>query len=194
MKAELSPSSWPPFASSEASRKLPTAIEPTSTSMPQFDNVMDTSSPVLMCEDSTLISVPFVACTTSGKAAILDPTQKLHPIPLSLQSNNAPMIHSAELNIPLDNLVPPMSAMLSSKQPLFSPAARYRRAPAPSHSPPINIVSTSLKHTIDVHLPSVIQPEMVTISANKGDRIKIVADAWHMETDCECPSTETVRC
>lgn len=26
---------------------------------------------------------------------------------------------------------------------------------------------------------------MVTISANKGDRLKIVADAWHMETDCE---------
>jgi hypothetical protein len=26
---------------------------------------------------------------------------------------------------------------------------------------------------------------MVTISANKGDRLKIVADAWHMEEDCE---------
>jgi len=32
-------------------------------------------------------------------------------------------------------------------------------------------------------LPRSIQPEMVTISANKGDRLRVVADAWHMERE-----------
>jgi hypothetical protein len=26
---------------------------------------------------------------------------------------------------------------------------------------------------------------MVTVSVKKGDRLDIVADAWHMESDCE---------
>ncbi|KAG2038990.1 hypothetical protein BDR03DRAFT_861013 [Suillus americanus] len=46
------------------------------------------------------------------------------------------------------------------------------------------IQSTLSTHTLSVALPRAIQPEMVTVSVKKGDRLNIVADAWHMENDC----------
>ncbi|KAF8150154.1 hypothetical protein B0H34DRAFT_666425 [Crassisporium funariophilum] len=45
----------------------------------------------------------------------------------------------------------------------------------------MTLTSSQSTHTLSVKLPASIQPEMVTISANKGDRLKVVADAWHME-------------
>ncbi|KII85257.1 hypothetical protein PLICRDRAFT_116403 [Plicaturopsis crispa FD-325 SS-3] len=48
----------------------------------------------------------------------------------------------------------------------------------------MQVVTLPYKHTLDVDLPSEIRPEMVTISAKKGDRLDIVADAWHKENDC----------
>lgn len=55
--------------------------------------------------------------------------------------------------------------------------------PTPSHNQPLaapqmTLASTSTKYTLSVLLPSNIQPEMVTISANKGDRLRVVADAF----------------
>ncbi|KAF8988562.1 hypothetical protein BDQ17DRAFT_1257614 [Cyathus striatus] len=44
--------------------------------------------------------------------------------------------------------------------------------------------TSQAKHSLTVTLPKSIAPEMVTVSANKGDRLKVVADAWHMEDDC----------
>ncbi|KAF9223805.1 hypothetical protein BS17DRAFT_705192 [Gyrodon lividus] len=46
------------------------------------------------------------------------------------------------------------------------------------------VQSTPASHSLSVTLPRVIQPEMVTVSAKKGDRLDVVADAWHMERDC----------
>ncbi|KAK0446136.1 hypothetical protein EV421DRAFT_1792650 [Armillaria borealis] len=54
-----------------------------------------------------------------------------------------------------------------------SMSSRNRRAPSPSTR-------------FNVRLPPDIQPEMVTISAKKGDKLKVVADAWHMENNCHC--------
>ncbi|KAF9463962.1 hypothetical protein BDZ94DRAFT_1163053 [Collybia nuda] len=48
----------------------------------------------------------------------------------------------------------------------------------------MNMTSSRDKHTLHVQLPTAIQPEMITVSANKGDKLKVVADAWHMENDC----------
>ncbi|GLB40719.1 hypothetical protein LshimejAT787_0805900 [Lyophyllum shimeji] len=48
----------------------------------------------------------------------------------------------------------------------------------------MNVSSSPSKHTLHVQLPRMIQPEMITISANRGDKLKVVADAWHMENDC----------
>lgn len=44
--------------------------------------------------------------------------------------------------------------------------------------------SSSTLHTFSVVLPRTILPEMITVSAKKGDRLDVVADAWHMEHDC----------
>ncbi|TFK27948.1 hypothetical protein FA15DRAFT_585377 [Coprinopsis marcescibilis] len=47
----------------------------------------------------------------------------------------------------------------------------------------MQIASTVYNYTLSVQLPAAIQPEMVTVCANKGDRIKVVADVWHMENE-----------
>ncbi|KAI6016271.1 hypothetical protein PISMIDRAFT_617213 [Pisolithus microcarpus 441] len=44
--------------------------------------------------------------------------------------------------------------------------------------------SSSTLHTFAVVLPCTILPEMITVSTKKGDRLDVVADAWHMEHDC----------
>ncbi|OJA18218.1 hypothetical protein AZE42_06182 [Rhizopogon vesiculosus] len=46
------------------------------------------------------------------------------------------------------------------------------------------IQSTLSTHILSVVLPRAIQSDMVTVSVKKGDRLDIVADAWHMESDC----------
>ncbi|KAF8554454.1 hypothetical protein OG21DRAFT_1412550 [Imleria badia] len=48
----------------------------------------------------------------------------------------------------------------------------------------MDIQSTTTSHVLSVSLPRVILPEMVTVTAKKGDRVDVVADAWHMERDC----------
>ncbi|KAG9314945.1 hypothetical protein JVU11DRAFT_4054 [Chiua virens] len=65
-----------------------------------------------------------------------------------------------------------------------SPTDRLRRSPPPDSCPPMDVESTTTSHILSVTLPRVIQPEMVTVAAKKGDRLDVVADAWHMERDC----------
>lgn len=66
---------------------------------------------------------------------------------------------------------------------LPSPMDRSRRMPPTSNSPQMQIASSTYHYTLSVQLPSAIQPEMVTVCANKGDKIKVVADVWHMENE-----------
>ncbi|KAF7366725.1 hypothetical protein MSAN_00930600 [Mycena sanguinolenta] len=48
----------------------------------------------------------------------------------------------------------------------------------------MHISSSTSEHTLGICLPIGIKSEMVTISTAKGDKLKIVADAWHLEVDC----------
>ncbi|TFK71508.1 hypothetical protein BDN72DRAFT_764900 [Pluteus cervinus] len=48
----------------------------------------------------------------------------------------------------------------------------------------MSLASTSYKHTLSVTLPTIIKPEMVTISANRGDKLKVIANAWQMQNEC----------
>lgn len=58
--------------------------------------------------------------------------------------------------------------------------------PASDESAPrMTVTSTVYGYQFSVKLSSAIQREMVTISANKGDKLKVVADAWHMENESE---------
>ncbi|THH31489.1 hypothetical protein EUX98_g2697 [Antrodiella citrinella] len=47
----------------------------------------------------------------------------------------------------------------------------------------MHVHSTSAEHTLDVHLPKELSPEMVTVSAKKGNRLSIVADVWYRENN-----------
>lgn len=71
-----------------------------------------------------------------------------------------------------------------SSRDIPSPMDRPRRTPPPTQLPNMTISSTPANHTLHVQLPVSIQPEMITIAAQKGDKLKVVADAWHMENDC----------
>ncbi|KAK7019824.1 hypothetical protein R3P38DRAFT_2782131 [Favolaschia claudopus] len=65
-----------------------------------------------------------------------------------------------------------------------SVTARARRAPSSSKYPPLRIDTSTREYVLDVVLPVEIKPEMVTLSTLKGDKLRIVADAWHLEKDC----------
>ncbi|KAK7042447.1 hypothetical protein R3P38DRAFT_316863 [Favolaschia claudopus] len=65
-----------------------------------------------------------------------------------------------------------------------SVTARARRAPSSSKYPPLRIDTSTSEYVLDVALPVVIKPEMVTVSTAKGAKLRIVADAWHLEKDC----------
>ncbi|KAF8895989.1 hypothetical protein BD779DRAFT_1433094 [Infundibulicybe gibba] len=45
----------------------------------------------------------------------------------------------------------------------------------------MNLFTSPSKYSLQVQLPLSICPEMVTISANKGDKLKVIANAWHIE-------------
>ncbi|THH19910.1 hypothetical protein EW146_g1341 [Bondarzewia mesenterica] len=69
-----------------------------------------------------------------------------------------------------------------------SPLARARRTASPSSVPDPQHHTTETSHTVSISLPRPggrqFSPEMITISVLKGDRVRIVADAWELERDC----------
>ncbi|KAG6856275.1 hypothetical protein H0H87_005960 [Tephrocybe sp. NHM501043] len=65
----------------------------------------------------------------------------------------------------------------------LSPADRAGRSPAPAF-PSMVVMSSPARHTFRVQLPHTIESEMITISANRGDKLKIIADAWNLQNDC----------
>jgi hypothetical protein len=69
-----------------------------------------------------------------------------------------------------------------------SPLAHARRG-AVLNVPPPCIVSSDSTYTLSIELPrpggARLAPEMVTVSARRGGRLVVVADAWHLEHDCE---------
>ena len=71
-----------------------------------------------------------------------------------------------------------------------SPLAHARRG-AGTNVPPPCVVSSDTTHTLSIALPrpggAPLDPEMITVSARRGGRLVVVADAWHLEHDCERP-------
>ncbi len=72
-----------------------------------------------------------------------------------------------------------------------SPLAHARRGAPGPNVPPVRIVSSDTTHTLSIMLPrpggAPLAPEMITVSARRGGRLAVVADAWHLEHDCEWP-------
>ena len=72
-----------------------------------------------------------------------------------------------------------------------SPLALARRAANPNHVPPARVEThpTGSGYRLSIALPrpggALLAPEMITVSARRGGRLAVVADAWHLEHDCE---------
>lgn len=88
---------------------------------------------------------------------------------------STPHIISAHRAVSADT--PSLASSLSS-------ASRTSGSYHPQY-PLMTLNSTSMKYVLSVQLPTIIQPEMVTISANKGDKLKVIANAWHIQNECE---------
>jgi hypothetical protein len=131
-------------------------------------------------EDPALKSIPAHPSVTPGSSH--DTTSLLTPTFTCIQPHSSPF-HKLP---PVVFSTPDFAPSISPPSPaLPSPVARSRRAVSPSDSPPIHLSSSSSRHTLGVQLPTVIQPDMVTISVKRGDKLEIVADAWHMEANCK---------
>ena len=102
----------------------------------------------------------------------VDPTI---PEKIFLSISPCPSIHQSDSS----------SSSSDSSSSVSSPTARWRRSPSPESCPKMVIQSTLPMHILSVVLPHAIQSDMVTVSVKKGNRLDIVADAWHMESDCE---------
>ena len=74
-----------------------------------------------------------------------------------------------------------------------SPLAHARRGARPNHVPPARIETVTSPsgtgYTLSIVLPrpggAMLASEMITVSARRGGRLAVVADAWHLEHDCE---------
>lgn len=65
----------------------------------------------------------------------------------------------------------------------------HRRSPPPGSRPALRIVcSTEDEHVLSVRLPG-FAPEMVTLSVRRDDKLAVVADLWHAESNCASLST-----
>ncbi|PPQ80288.1 hypothetical protein CVT25_003685 [Psilocybe cyanescens] len=93
-------------------------------------------------------------------------------------NSNHDVLQQFSLHIPPP---PPLSLSLSAQR---NPSASSMDSRSFSGSPQMSLSSTPVQHTLSVQLPRNVQPEMVTISANKGDRIRVVADAWGGGNEC----------
>ena len=98
---------------------------------------------------------------------------------------------STEICTPIVAAVPPPPPSPPARP--ESPLAHARRG-AVFNVPPPCIVSSDTTHTLSIALPrpggAPLAPEMVTVSVRRGGRLVVVADAWHLEHDCEWRSAD----
>lgn len=72
-----------------------------------------------------------------------------------------------------------------------SPLALARRGASPNRVPPARVEAfpTGTGYRLSIALPrpggALLASEMITVSARRGGRLAVVADAWHLEHDCE---------
>lgn len=60
----------------------------------------------------------------------------------------------------------------------------HRRSPPPESESALRVENVSEdSYVLTAHLPG-YAPEMVTVSTRKGEKLAVVADLWHAESDC----------
>ena len=140
---------------------------------------------------STIPVTPSTSTPNPTKVPPNSPTAQF-PAPPSLLAEQDMLRHFASCFPPPPTpFLPPMRGSTSeSPSPQISTSHRFPPSastgrPDPSQYPMMGVSSSPGKHTLHVQLPLSIKPEMVTISANRGDRLRVFTDAWHMQQECE---------
>jgi len=180
-----------PSPTSDSSYFLPSSTFPYST--PSYSNTPHSSGPVIKASfmsNNSKPGSPDEGPPSSQRSLPLDTIQQfaLHippPPTLSLSKsvvrNPPPNATNMAPHVSVSSMLSPLPNTNMGSFP--SPMDRTRRMPHSSQTPDMTLSSSPTVHTLSVMLPRSIQQEMVTISANKGDRLRIVADAWHMEDE-----------
>ena len=93
----------------------------------------------------------------------------------------SPKISYSSMPGPSNSAAPGHSSQAAAIAAVLEP---HRRSPAPESRPTLRLVcSTEDEHVLSVHLPG-FAPEMVTICARREDKLAVVADLWHAESNC----------
>ncbi|ETW83826.1 hypothetical protein HETIRDRAFT_449455 [Heterobasidion irregulare TC 32-1] len=118
--------------------------------------------------------------TTSSESPSSTWQPLLSPSSQSTPPSPRPSLASPPLHIPEPALQPEGA--------VEPPKTASRRTPPPSAVPQPRFRFNGNTHSVDIPLPCPggrpFAPEMITISLKRGDRMDIVADAWHLEEDC----------
>ncbi|KAF7292989.1 hypothetical protein MIND_01198200 [Mycena indigotica] len=158
------------------------------------------SGPFFPC-GSTYLSVTFPPDSHQNQPARADSTRRISsrirsslskphakPSPLARDTSTSTPTptHSDDYLTPQPSAVawPIVSMLPRPKTRRNSITARSRRTPSLSQYPPLLVNSSQTSYTIKICLPTTIAAEMVTICTLKGDKLRVVADAWHLESDC----------
>ncbi|KAL5486257.1 hypothetical protein ACEPAI_7303 [Sanghuangporus weigelae] len=92
-----------------------------------------------------------------------------------------PKISYSSMLGPLNGAAPLHSPEVAAIAAVLEP---HRRSPAPESRPMLRLVrSTEDEHVLSVRLPG-FAPEMVTICVRREDKLAVVADLWHAESNC----------
>jgi hypothetical protein len=86
---------------------------------------------------------------------------------------------------------PPLSSTRAIEEPAPRPESHLEhvRRRAGHNVPPANVETFPKNYRLSIALPrpggAQFASEMITVSARRGGRLAIVADAWHLEHDCQ---------
>jgi hypothetical protein len=131
-------------------------------------------------------------------------------VPPSASSASISAILSANVNSKnVDGIVDSQSDVSASSTPRHvgdltpsprpeSPLAHARRSASPNHVPRARIETVTYPtangtdsecYRLSIALPrpggALLASEMITVSVRRGGRLSVIADAWHLEHDCE---------
>ncbi|TFY66369.1 hypothetical protein EVG20_g4721 [Dentipellis fragilis] len=178
-----------------------------------FLRVMSAGQPAMLSSLESASQAPTRASGSSSatSTALITPTSSLtesesFPTMASRKTTTRPppldLSTSSSAIMPMDDPLPRTPRAASSDtsslgsttrssrglSPPESPCARRRRAPPRSCAPSVRTHNVDGMQIVEIPLPcpggKPFCAEMVTIAAKKGDRLRIIADAWHLEQDC----------
>ncbi len=140
---------------------------------------------------SLITEPPPLLCASAGAGAMPGAGASASANSRASASSRAGATPSANINI--NSSVTSQHVSVPAPARPESPLAHARRGAGPNHVPPARIETVTSPsgtgYTLSIVLPrpggALFASEMITVSARRGGRLAVVADAWHLEHDCE---------